>query len=58
MSKLPLIYHIDVSAMYPNIILTNRLQPTAIVNNRTCSNCLFNEAKNDCKKVMGWDWKV
>eukprot|EP00122_Pirum_gemmata_P011508 Pgem_evm1s10662 len=22
----PLIYHLDVSAMYPNIILTNRLQ--------------------------------
>lgn len=22
----PMIYHLDVSAMYPNIILTNRLQ--------------------------------
>jgi DNA polymerase epsilon subunit 1 len=22
----PLIYHLDVAAMYPNIILTNRLQ--------------------------------
>jgi DNA polymerase epsilon subunit 1 len=28
----PLIYHIDVAAMYPNIILSNRLQPVAIVN--------------------------
>jgi DNA polymerase epsilon subunit 1 len=28
----PLIYHVDVAAMYPNIILTNRLQPTAVVN--------------------------
>jgi DNA polymerase epsilon subunit 1 len=27
----PTIYHLDVAAMYPNIILTNRLQPTAIV---------------------------
>lgn len=27
----PLIYHVDVAAMYPNIILTNRLQPVAIV---------------------------
>ncbi|KAJ2579286.1 DNA polymerase epsilon catalytic subunit, partial [Coemansia sp. RSA 1804] len=26
----PLIYHLDVAAMYPNIILTNRLQPDAI----------------------------
>lgn len=24
--ELPLIYHLDVAAMYPNIILTNRLQ--------------------------------
>lgn len=27
----PVIYHLDVAAMYPNIILTNRLQPSAIV---------------------------
>ena len=27
----PLIYHLDVAAMYPNIILTNRLQPPAMV---------------------------
>jgi hypothetical protein len=27
----PIIYHLDVGAMYPNIILTNRLQPSAIV---------------------------
>lgn len=25
----PLIYHLDVAAMYPNIILTNRCAPTA-----------------------------
>ena len=55
---LPLIYHVDVSSMYPNIILTNRLQPTAIVNNRICSNCIYNEPKNNCKKNMGWDWKA
>jgi len=30
----PLIYHLDVSAMYPNIILTNRLQPVAIVDDK------------------------
>lgn len=40
LSKLPIyeccpkIYHVDVAAMYPNIILTNRLQPVAIVNDR------------------------
>lgn len=26
----PLIYHLDVAAMYPNIILTNRLQVLCI----------------------------
>lgn len=26
----PLIYHLDVAAMYPNIILTNRLQVSCI----------------------------
>ena len=26
----PLIYHLDVAAMYPNIILTNRLQVTRV----------------------------
>lgn len=31
----PIIYHLDVGAMYPNIILTNRLQPSAMVT--TCS---------------------
>lgn len=54
----PLIYHIDVASMYPNIILTNRLQPTAIVNNKICSNCIFNEAENNCKRNLGWDYKV
>lgn len=38
----PLIYHLDVAAMYPNIILTNRLQPVSIVENRICSGCVFN----------------
>ena len=28
---MPLIYHLEVAAMYPNIILTNRLQPSSIV---------------------------
>uniref|UniRef100_A0A1I8F5T3 DNA polymerase epsilon catalytic subunit n=1 Tax=Macrostomum lignano TaxID=282301 RepID=A0A1I8F5T3_9PLAT len=32
----PIIYHLDVGAMYPNIILTNRLQPSAI---RTATYC-------------------
>jgi len=53
----PLIYHLDVAAMYPNIILTNRLQPVAIVDNRICSGCVFNSAENRCKRELEWQWK-
>ena len=43
--------------MYPNIILTNRLQPSAIVDDATCAACDFNQAKNDCKRKMDWIWR-
>jgi DNA polymerase epsilon subunit 1 len=38
----PLLYHVDVASMYPNIILTNRLQPTAIVSDAICAACIHN----------------
>ena len=50
----PLIYHVDVAAMYPNIILSNRLQPVAIVNDSICAGCLFNKEESDCKRKMDW----
>ena len=53
----PLIYHVDVAAMYPNIILSNRLQPVAIVNEKTCAGCVFNKEENDCKRDLDWQWK-
>jgi DNA polymerase epsilon subunit 1 len=54
----PLIYHLDVSAMYPNIILTNRLQPVAIVDEQTCAGCLYNNRpENRCKRYLQWSWK-
>jgi DNA polymerase epsilon subunit 1 len=53
----PLIYHVDVAAMYPNIILTNRLQPVSIVNEKICSGCVYNNIENNCKRVMEWQWK-
>jgi len=53
----PYVYHLDVGAMYPNIILSNRLQPTAIVDDSTCASCDFNQAKNNCKKRMEWIWR-
>ena len=52
----PLIYHVDVSAMYPNIILTNRLQPHAIVTPEQCAACDFN-GLSDCQRPMEWSWR-
>ena len=52
--SLPLIYHLDVAAMYPNIILTNRLQPVAVVNEKICSNCYYNSPENECKRELQW----
>lgn len=43
----PVIYHLDVAAMYPNIILTNRLQPSAIVQEEICAACDFNKPENN-----------
>ncbi|KAJ8600064.1 hypothetical protein CTAYLR_001865 [Chrysophaeum taylorii] len=54
----PSIYHLDVGAMYPNIILTNRLQPTAIASRETCANCSYNGTDGDkCKRPMDWIWR-
>eukprot|EP00955_Chlamydomonas_euryale_P096093 364984-Chlamydomonas_euryale.AAC.2 len=50
----PLIYHLDVAAMYPNIILTNRLQPSAIVKDEDCAACDFNQPGKDCLRTMEW----
>uniref|UniRef100_A0A915CMU3 DNA polymerase epsilon catalytic subunit n=1 Tax=Ditylenchus dipsaci TaxID=166011 RepID=A0A915CMU3_9BILA len=53
----PEIYHLDVGAMYPNIILTNRLQPPAVVTEETCLACVYNEKDAICKRKMDWQWR-
>ncbi|WIA29248.1 hypothetical protein OEZ86_011756 [Tetradesmus obliquus] len=55
--EVPLIYHLDVAAMYPNIILTNRLQPAAIVNDEDCAACDFNKPGKTCLRQMEWVWR-
>lgn len=56
----PFIYHLDVGAMYPNIILTNRLQPYAIARPDVCAGCCYNSPNNElqCKRVMSWKWRA
>ncbi|XP_037818567.1 DNA polymerase epsilon catalytic subunit 1 [Lucilia sericata] len=53
----PVIYHLDVGAMYPNIILTNRLQPSAMVSDTDCAACDFNRPGARCKRSMDWLWR-
>ncbi|XP_075749504.1 DNA polymerase epsilon catalytic subunit 1 [Rhipicephalus microplus] len=53
----PIIYHLDVGAMYPNIILTNRLQPSAMVNEADCAACDFNKPGATCRRSMPWTWR-
>ncbi|GFR70989.1 DNA polymerase epsilon catalytic subunit A-like, partial [Elysia marginata] len=53
----PIIYHLDVAAMYPNIILTNRLQPPALVEEETCAACDFNKPGARCQRKMPWMWR-
>lgn len=56
-TEVPLIYHLDVAAMYPNIILTNRLQPSAIVTDTECAACDFNSLDKKCLRPMEWVWR-
>jgi DNA polymerase epsilon subunit 1 len=53
----PAIFHLDVGAMYPNIILTNRLQPSAMVTEQDCAACEFNKPDAKCKRKMDWLWR-
>ncbi|KAG0164792.1 DNA polymerase epsilon catalytic subunit [Apophysomyces sp. BC1034] len=53
----PLIYHLDVAAMYPNIILTNRLQPDAMIDESMCATCEFNRPGKTCDRRMTWSWR-
>lgn len=53
----PIIYHLDVGAMYPNIILTNRLQPYAMVDESICAACDYNKPGAVCQRNMEWMWR-
>ncbi|KAF9330439.1 DNA polymerase epsilon catalytic subunit [Podila minutissima] len=53
----PSIYHLDVAAMYPNIILTNRLQPDSIIEESVCASCDFNRVGKECDRRMTWSWR-
>ena len=43
--------------MYPNIILTNRLQPPATVSEQMCAACVHNRPESNCKRPLKWMWR-
>ncbi|KAG6324716.1 DNA polymerase epsilon catalytic subunit [Claviceps purpurea] len=53
----PLIYHLDVASMYPNIMTTNRLQPDSMVSESDCAACDFNRPGKTCDRRMPWAWR-
>ncbi|GAA6009169.1 hypothetical protein JCM11491_005778 [Sporobolomyces phaffii] len=53
----PLIYHLDVAAMYPNIMLSNRLQPDSVVTEADCAACDYNRPGKQCQRKMTWAWR-
>jgi DNA polymerase epsilon subunit 1 len=53
----PLIYHLDVAAMYPNIMLSNRLQPDSMVTEADCAVCDYNRPGKTCDRRLTWAWR-
>ncbi|TGO38041.1 hypothetical protein BHYA_0083g00200 [Botrytis hyacinthi] len=56
-SEKPLIYHLDVASMYPNIMTTNRLQPDSMIQESDCAACDFNRPGKTCDRRMPWAWR-
>lgn len=56
-SERPLIYHLDVASMYPNIMTTNRLQPDSMIKEADCAACDFNRPGKTCDRRMPWAWR-
>lgn len=53
----PLIYHLDVASMYPNIMTTNRLQPDSMIQESNCAACDFNRPGKTCDRRLPWAWR-
>lgn len=54
----PYIYHLDVGAMYPNIILTNKLQPVAVKSDEDCLRCDFYAERDKCQRKLKWTQRI
>ncbi|EGV61700.1 DNA polymerase epsilon catalytic subunit [Yamadazyma tenuis] len=55
--EVPLIYHVDVASMYPNIMTSNRLQPDSMKSEEDCASCDFNRPGKSCDRRLQWSWR-
>lgn len=55
--EVPFIYHLDVASMYPNIMITNRLQPDSMIQESDCAACDFNRPGKTCDRRLPWAWR-
>ncbi|KAG5420383.1 POL2 [Candida metapsilosis] len=55
--EVPLIYHVDVASMYPNIMTSNRLQPDSMKSEEDCAACDFNRPGKNCDRRLPWSWR-
>lgn len=56
-TETPLIYHVDVASMYPNIMTSNRLQPDSMKTEEDCAACDFSRPGKNCDRRLEWDWR-
>ncbi|KAL6240084.1 DNA polymerase epsilon catalytic subunit A [Aspergillus navahoensis] len=56
-NEVPFIYHLDVASMYPNIMITNRLQPDSLIEESNCAACDFNRPGKTCDRRLPWAWR-
>lgn len=56
-NETPLIYHVDVASMYPNIMTSYRLQPDSMKSEEDCAACDFNRPGKNCDRRMTWAWR-
>lgn len=43
--------------MYPNIMITNRLQPDSMITEADCATCDFNRPGKTCDRRLPWSWR-
>ncbi|KAI5296332.1 DNA polymerase epsilon catalytic subunit [Ascosphaera acerosa] len=54
----PLIYHLDVASMYPNIMTTNRLQPDSMIQEDSVAATNTDNPESSCDRRLPWAWRV